>query len=35
MKVRIWVDVRKLVRKAEERKAAKLPKHEPAEQGKN
>ncbi len=35
MKLRITVDVQKLVRKVEERKAAKLPKHEPGEQGKN
>jgi hypothetical protein len=33
--VRLVIDALKLVRKVEERKAAKLPKHEPGEQGKN
>lgn len=35
MKLRIIIDAAKLVRKVEEKKAAKLPKHEPGEQGKN
>ena len=35
MKIRLLIDVRKLVRKVEERIAPKLPKHEPGEQGKN
>ena len=35
MKLRITIDVRKLVRKVEEKKAAKLPKHEPGEPSKN
>ncbi len=35
MKIRLTVDIKKLVRKVEEKKAARLPKHEPGEQGKN
>jgi len=35
MKVRVVVDALKLVRKVEEKKAPRLPKHEPGEQGKN
>lgn len=35
MKLRIAVDLRKLVRKVEEKIAPRLPKHEPGGQGKN
>jgi hypothetical protein len=35
MKLRIVIDAKKLLRKVEEKKAARLPKHEPGEQGKN